>query len=105
MDTSGPVEVETSLEDRVVDLEAWVKHLKMVKGTERGKQHLEAAEAELAALREQQKLARPLPARLQAAADRLASCRKVQGAASSKLEAVKDLLREAAEELAEADCM
>ena len=104
MDTSGPAEVETSLEDRAVDLEAWVKHLKMVKGTERGKQHLEAAEAELAALREQQKLARPLPARLQAAADRLASCRKVQGAASTKLEAVKDLLREAAEELAEADC-
>jgi hypothetical protein len=104
MDTSGPVELVASLEDRVFDLEAWVKHLKAVKGTERGKQHLEAAEAELAALREQQKLARPLPARLQAAADRLASCRNVQAAAAANLEAVKDSLREAAEELAEADC-
>ena len=70
----------------------------------RGKQHLEAADTELAALREQQKLARPLPARLQAAADRLASCRNVQAAAAANLEAVKDSLREAAEELAEADC-
>jgi hypothetical protein len=104
MDTSVAEEVVVSLEDRVVDLEVWVKHLKAAKGTERGKQHLEVAEAELRDLKDQQKLARPLPARLQAAADRLASCRASQAASAAKLEAAKGAFLTAAEELAESDC-
>ena len=81
-----------------------MKHLRAANDKERSNVHLEVAEAELRELKDQQKRARPLPARLQAAANRSASCRTVQAAAAAKLEAAKAGLLEAAAELAEADC-
>ena len=59
-----------SLENQIGELEALVRSVKAVKDSDRGKSYVEDMEADLKNLREQQKRARPLPARLQAATAR-----------------------------------
>ncbi len=54
------------------------------------KQQLDTAEMELKGLKEQQKRARPLPARLQATTDRLAKFTAAEAEVSSKVEVLQD---------------
>ena len=75
MEVREPVKVVATLEEQISGLEAWVKHLRAANDKERSKVHLEVAEAELRELKDQQKRARPLPARFQAAANRPAAGR------------------------------
>ncbi len=102
--TAGPMEVqepveEATLEDQILELESRVKFLRGEKDAW-AKQHLEAAEVELKALQEKQKKASRLPARLQAATDRLAKFTATDSEDSSRVDH-QDKLGKTSEELAE----
>lgn len=75
----GAMAVDGLLADRIASTEAYIRLLKGGKdslGWERAKVQLEAAEEDLKALREEQRAARPVAARMQASAAKLARCRE-----------------------------
>ena len=88
------------MEEQIVELESKVKFFKQSKDAW-VKPYLEEAEGELKALKELQKKARPLPARLQAAADRCAKYAAASEAGSLKVDELRDQLAKAEEELAD----
>ncbi len=90
-----------SLEDRIGDLEALVKSFKAVKDSDRGKSYVEDMEADFKNFREQQKRARPRPARLQAATARSEKTKAVVEDATKKAETLRELAT-AEEEILEA---
>ena len=75
----GAMAVDGLLADRIASTEAYIRLLKGGKdslGWERAKVQLEAAEEDLKALREEQRAARPVAARMQASAAKFARCRE-----------------------------
>jgi hypothetical protein len=81
----------TSLEDQIAEREVRIKAIKGL-GSSWGQLQLEAAEAELKSLKEQQKRARPLPARLQAATARLLKARELQEENNEVVQNLQDKL-------------
>ena len=96
------MKAEVSLEDQIADLEQCIKSLKAAKDSDKAAVILEGWEAEIKELREQQKRARPLPARLQAATARSAKTKTAVAEPTTKVENIRVQMAEAEQELQEA---
>ncbi len=104
------VEAKASLDERVAEFEEWLAYLHRIVELEtfKGKKTLVDAqrvawEVELKQHREQQELAWPLPARLQAAKDRLAKCKLHREEILSEKDALEKQLRDLIDRKAEAE--
>jgi hypothetical protein len=100
VDASQP-EAEAGLDEQIADLEDMLKAIKGKESSFAKAQRLEW-EARLRQLREQQKQARPLPARLQAASDRLAKAAAHKDELEAKVQAAEEALQNLQQEHAEA---
>ena len=91
---------EETVEDRISEVE---ENLKILKGKESAWAKAQKAdlEAQLKALKEQQKLARPLPARLQAATDRVATTGQAVKEGEAEVAAICESLKVARKKLDE----
>ena len=102
MDLTEPEAQKKTVEDQIFELEALLKSVKAVKDSDRGKAYAEDMEADLKNLREQQKRARPLPARLQAATARKEKTKAAFEEATKKAETLKEQMATAEKEVLEA---
>ena len=92
-----------ALMGQIAELESLIKNVKGVKDAGKTKIHVEVWEAELKLLKDKQRKARPLPARLQAATDRLAKAKLQQEEAIEQAKTLKEKLEAAERELMEAN--
>ena len=95
-----PVE-EASLEDQIQELETTAKAFRGI-DTPKAKSQLDQWDGELKALRERQKKARPLPARLQAATARLTKAKATQVEVNCQVAELQEQLGKAFKEQEEA---
>ncbi len=86
------MEVEAAIDEQIKELEGVIKDLKGVKDLPKAKAQLETWESELKQLKEQQRHARPLPARLQAVTGRLAKASTLQQELGDKVTSLREQL-------------
>jgi hypothetical protein len=100
------MKVEKPLLDRILGAESYIKMLKGSKGTpgwDRAKVQLDAAEEDLKMLREEQRSARPVAARMQASAAKLAKCREAAALGHLELDDANAWVKVISEKSGEAD--